>query len=126
MPGGRPTKYPEGRALDALKSRILNLAREGASTAQIAAETGVPRTTMLTWAKAHPSFAATLMRAKELEQAWWEEQGRRGLLMGTRFNDQVWIRSMQARFPGKYTQRRRFKNSASVTYQVVRCREYAS
>lgn len=31
MPGGRPTKYPKGRALRALEDRIHGLAREGAS-----------------------------------------------------------------------------------------------
>ena len=36
--------------------------------------------------------------ARELSQAWWERQGRMGL-MADKFNAQLYSRSMSARFP---------------------------
>ena len=104
MPAGRPSKYPKGEALEALCEQILTLASEGKSLAQISARVDIPRSTMQSWAEEHPRFSATLTRAKELEQSWWEDQAQNGLT-ADKFNSAVWAKSVSARFKNKYTER---------------------
>jgi hypothetical protein len=46
-----------------------------------------------------------LTEAKELEQAWWEDQADNYMVEtkdGPRLNATIWSRSMAARFPKKY------------------------
>jgi hypothetical protein len=105
MPGGRPSKYPEGdEERRQLHQSILDLARAGKGLAQISAEIDVPRTTMLSWGDQHEEFSTTLTRAKELEQAWWEDQAQMGLT-ADRFNAALWSKSVSARFKQEYTER---------------------
>lgn len=54
------------------------------------------------WGKTHPEFMAALTRAKELEQAWWEDTGQHSLF-ADKFQHAVWSKSMSARFRDKYT-----------------------
>lgn len=102
QPVGRPSTYDP-----AYCSQVEELGLQGKSPAQISAIIGVPRSTMQLWGEKHPEFLAALKRAKELEQAWWEEAGQRMALMGGQFsNAAVWKKSMEARFRDKYTERR--------------------
>jgi hypothetical protein len=94
---GRPSTYDPMYC-----DMVLRLGAEGKSPEQIAAEIGVPRTTMLSWADTNPDFSTALTRAKELEQAWWENVGQ-SALFADRFQASVWSKSMQARFREKYT-----------------------
>jgi len=96
---GRPSKYDP-----AYCARVIELGAEGNSPEEISAEIGVPRRTMQSWAEQHPDFSAALTRAKELEHAWWERTGKRALF-ADKFQQQVWAKSMQARFREKYTER---------------------
>ena len=85
----------------ALRTLIERLRRQ----VQIAVELEIPRSTMHSWAEQHEEFSAALTRAKECEQAWWEQQGMSGMV-GDKFNAAVWRTSMQARFRDDYTERK--------------------
>lgn len=99
MPAGRPSKY-DPKYCDL----VIELGAEGLSPEAIAAKIGVNRTTMLVWAGQYPDFFTALERAKDLELLWWEEVGRKALF-ADKFQQQVWAKSMQARFRHKYTER---------------------
>lgn len=105
MPAGRPSKYkPEYCDL------VVEHGAEGCSPEEISAKIGVPRRTMQSWAEQHPEFSAALERAKELEHAWWEGVGKRALF-ADKFQQQVWAKSMQARFRDKYTEKQQVEHS---------------
>lgn len=99
-PVGRPSTYDPSYC-----ERVIEMGREGDGLAAYAAEFGVDRVTLYDWARAHPEFSTALSRAKQLEQVWWERQGRLGMTSKT-FNALVWKTSMQARFREDYTERK--------------------
>lgn len=98
-PLGRPTLFsPE------LCGKVLAMGIEGKSKAQMAAELGVCRQTLENWAAQHPAFLDALTRARDLAQAWWENQAQANI--GNRdFNAALWAKSMAARFPDDYANR---------------------
>lgn len=98
--GGRPSKYDE-----AICQRVIDLGKEGKSLTQIAVALNVPKSTLQSWADQHIEFSAALTRAKQCEQAWWENAGQEGL-RADKFNSAVWAKSMSARFREDYTERR--------------------
>lgn len=100
MPAGRPSTYDP-----AYCERVVELAKEGKSQVQIAVALDIPRASLHDWAKAHPEFSAALTRAKECEQAWWEDKGMKGL-DADKFNSAVWSKSMSSRFRDEYTERK--------------------
>lgn len=104
MPAGRPTTYDP-----AYCERVIELGMEGKSEVQIAVALGVPRANLHYWKNEHPEFLAALTRAKECEQAWWEDKGMSGL-DADKFNSAVWSKSMSARFRDEYTERRETKH----------------
>ncbi len=118
MTAGRPSDYsPE------FCEQVEALGAEGKSPVQIAVALGVPRTTMLSWAEAHPEFSTALSRAKDAEQAWWEDKGMAGMMLQG-FNAAVWKKSMEARFRDDYTERRegelKVKADESITGLMTR------
>jgi len=88
--------------------RIKELGAEGYSVAEMAADIGVTRKTMYQWAEEKPEFSDAFTRAKELSLSWWEAQARIGLYNrdGVSLNASLWSRSMAARFPADYTEKR--------------------
>ena len=98
-PVGRPSSYDP-----AYCEQVVKLGAEGNSPEEISAEINVPRTTMDSWAEKYPEFSEALTRAKDLELVWWEKVGKRALF-ADKFQQQVWAKSMQARFRHKYTER---------------------
>jgi hypothetical protein len=100
MPAGRPSDYqPE------FCDQVIDLAKQGKSKAQMAAAFDVSRQTIDNWAEAHPEFLEALSRAEAHCQAWWEDQGMKGMT-APGFNAAVWTKSMQARFREDYTERK--------------------
>lgn len=100
---GRPTAYrPE------MCDRIKELGAEGYSVAEMAADIGVTRKTMYQWAEEKQEFSDAFTHAKELSLSWWEAQARIGLYNrdGVSLNASLWSRSMAARFPADYTEKR--------------------
>lgn len=99
-PVGRPSKYkPE------YCERVLEMAAEGMSMAEYAAEFGIDRATLYHWGEEHPEFLTALTRAKSLEQAWWEREARLGV-RSKDFNANLWYRCAASRFRDDYTERK--------------------
>lgn len=98
----RPTDYRAEYC-----ERVIELGREGKSHAQMAAAIGVARQTLYNWAAEHPAFLDAITYARDLSQAWWEEQAQSGIHLGSGFNASLWAKSMSARFPDDYTDRQR-------------------
>lgn len=117
MPAGRPSSYDP-----AYCEKVVELGKDGKSPTQIAVSLGVPRTTMLSWADQHLEFSTALTRAKECEQAWWEDQGQKGLT-ADKFNSAVWAKSVSARFRDDYTDRREL---AGVPDRPIETKEVTS
>lgn len=99
-PVGRPSKYkPE------FCERVLEMAAEGASFAEYAAEFGVDRASMYRWSEEHEEFRTALARAKVLEQAWFEREARTNM-RNKEFNSNLWYRSALSRFRDDYAEKR--------------------
>ena len=97
---GRPTKYkPE------FCEEVTELAKTGASMAEICSHFDICRQTIDNWAATYPEFLEALTRAKLHAQAWWEALGRQGLV-ANKFNGKIWEVSMRARFRNDYTERK--------------------
>ncbi|MGV4799108.1 hypothetical protein ACSMEB_08435 [Stenotrophomonas maltophilia] len=97
---GRPSEYrPEYCA------KVMELGREGKSVVQMACAIDVVRDTLYQWSKDHPEFSDAFTRARQLSQDWWETQAQCGLT-ADRFNASLWSRSMAARFPEDYQERK--------------------
>lgn len=112
--GGRPPKYDTKYC-----EEVIELGKAGKSPTQISVGIGVPRTTMLTWAKEIDEFSSALTRANEFSQDWWETQGQMGLT-ADKFNAQLWSKSMSARFREDYTERKEVKQEVSVEENTSR------
>ena len=97
---GRPTEY-----LPEYCERVIELGKLGKSLTQMACELDVHRDTLYEWARAHPAFSDALTRARQWSQTWWEDKGQAGLDTSG-FNASLWSRSMAARFPDDYTERK--------------------
>ena len=100
MPGGRPTDYDESFC-----DKVVELGAMGKSVEQIAKELGFAIRTLYLWRDTYPQFMQALNTAKELEQAWWEDQAQAYMLEhkdGPKLNATLWSRSIAARFPKKY------------------------
>ena len=110
---GRPSTYDP-----AYCEKVVELGRQGKSPAQIAAGIDVARTTMLLWADTYPEFLTALTRAKDLEQAWWEDQAMSGLT-ADRFNAAVWKKGVEARFREDYTERSETKSTLSADETIA-------
>lgn len=112
MPAGRPSTYDPKYC-----EMVIDLGKQGKSEVQISAGIDVPRTTMRSWAEQHPEFSSALTRAKELEQAWWEDAAQKGTAQ-SKIGPAVWNKSVSARFREDYTERHEV--SGSVTVEIVR------
>ena len=100
---GRPSVYKKEFC-----ERVCELGAEGCSVAEMAADIGVTRKTLYEWADQKTEFSDAFTRAKELSLSWWEAQARLGLYNrdGVSLNASLWSRSMAARFPADYTEKR--------------------
>ena len=99
-PVGRPSTYDP-----AYCERVIELGRLGKSIEQICSNLNTPVRTLYEWRDRNAEFSQALEYAKELEQAWWEEQAHLYMLEqkdGPKLNASLWSRSMAARFPKKY------------------------
>ena len=108
MPAGQPTKYkPE------YCERVVDLGKEGKSRVQIAVTLEESRSVLDVWAEAHPKFLEALTRAKDCEQAVFEEKGFEAL-HDSGFNSSVWKTSMAARFKQDYTERKEIATKQTI------------
>ena len=91
---GRPSKYDP----DAMLPRILEMAKDGCSKAEIAADIDISHQTWYDWQEKYQEFSETVTRAEELSQAWWEAQGRKGI-WSRDFNSSAYSLQVRNRFP---------------------------
>jgi len=99
-PVGRPSLYDPKYC-----EEIISLGKLGKSTEQIASTLGFSLRVLYDWRDKHDEFLHALEYAKELEQAWWEDQAHAYMVEtkeGPKLNSSLWSRSMAARFPKKY------------------------
>ena len=98
MPAGRPSDYDESYC-----ERVVELGKEGASKAEMAAELECARSTFALWEQQHPEFSEAVKDAVGWSQAWWEKQGRIATFGGTDgFNATAFIFNMKNRFPADW------------------------
>lgn len=90
---------------DEIDLLILNCGANGYSLAQMAACVGVSTKNLHIWAADSERFASVLERAKTLSQAWWEGRAMDGMAQN-HIGASVWVKSMTARFPHDYAERR--------------------
>lgn len=108
MAGGRPTDYDP-----AYCETVIELGKQGKSKVQMAAHFDVCRKTIDNWADQHPEFLRALTRAMTHAQDWWETAGQVGMV-ADKFNSSVWSRSMAARFPEDWQEKKEFKHSGAI------------
>ena len=80
----------------------LNCYSQGMSDVEVRRHLARPNYKILgnsTWTRLmeNPRFAETIKRGRLISAAWWEEQGRKGLL-NQRFNSALWYMNMKNRF----------------------------
>lgn len=66
---------------------------------------GVVRQTLIDWEEQYPEFSDAMSIAEEYAQAWWEDRGQEGILLGKQFNGFVYSFQMKNRFRKEYTDR---------------------
>jgi hypothetical protein len=98
-PRGRPTLYDAAHA-----GRVLELAAEGCSKAEIAAALCVSQKTLDAWGRVHSEFREAMRRAKDLELAWWLKTGRQGQFEKN-WNAASWAMQMRTRFKKRFDDR---------------------
>lgn len=114
MSGGRPTKYePE------MCETVIELGRDGAGVAEIAAELDVSRQTVYNWKDEHPEFLDAVNRARDLSQAWWEKQGRKGI-WSRKFNASAYKLQVMNRFPADWRDKQDISVEGDIPVLVVR------
>lgn len=97
---GRPTKYrPEFCDMVVLWGRL------GKSKTWMCAELMVTRQTLENWMADNPDFLDAMELALQLSQLWWEDKGQNSLTT-VGFQGSVYSRSMAARFPKDWTERK--------------------
>lgn len=79
---------------------IIECMVDGSNIPRAAVKMQVSVSTIYRWAKEHSEFAEGLALAEGVARAWWEEQGRRNLILGhgSKFNYGVWQLTMINRF----------------------------
>ena len=101
-PGGRPTKYKPKYCEIAIE-----LGGRGLSRTHIACEFGTTKDVLADWEQSYPEFSSAMGIARELSEKWWIDKGTEGMLAGPgSFNAAIWSRSMAARFPETWREKR--------------------
>jgi hypothetical protein len=108
---GEPLPLPTEPRLEAiaysddLPAEAEALGRHGLSEVETASHWGISASTLGEWADGHVELAQALMRARTHEEAWWEEQIRRAIVLNNnRFPAGAWAIVMRSRF-NRYRER---------------------
>lgn len=110
---GRDSKYKPEYA-----EQVIELGRAGKSEAQMAASLGVPRSNLRLWRENHSEFLAAFELARDLAQAWWEDQAQSGDANGT-IGSAIWKHSMNCRFREDYADRHAVEHSGDLKINVA-------
>ena len=79
-------------------ARVVALAADGLSRAEIAVALGASLADFDAWSKSCASFAAALDDADTLTRAWWDRQPREALASGKPFRAAAWAKAMAQRY----------------------------
>lgn len=114
---GRPPIYR-----DEFCEMVIEFGSQGFSKAEMAAELGVTRETIYAWTREHPRFSDAMSRAHDLSLSWWEKKGRESLVMpqGYTFQQNLYSRSMAARYPDEWRENQKVEHSGGVQIVVQR------
>ena len=82
----------------AIDERLLALAAEGLSRAEIAVDLGVSLADFDAWAAHEPGFAALLADADTRSKGWWEHQAFEAMGGGKPIRISLWARVMAQRY----------------------------
>ena len=82
----------------AIDERLLALAAEGLSRAEIAVDLGVSLADFDAWAANEPGFAAMLADADTRSKGWWEHQAFEAMGGGKPIRISLWARVMAQRY----------------------------
>jgi len=82
----------------AIDERLLALAAEGLSRAEIAVELGVSLADFDVWSDREPGFAALLADADSRSQAWWQRQAGEAMAGGKSIRVSLWAKVMAQRY----------------------------
>jgi hypothetical protein len=111
---GRPTDYSPHFC-----DKVMALGELGKSRHQLAVALGCCKRTFQTWEKKYPDFLAATTRARELAQAWWEDQGQIGIWEGNKFNANAYRLQMTNRFPDQWRDKRRLEHARKDNSPVI-------
>lgn len=91
---GRPTKYkPE------FCDMVIEMGKTGASKHEMALELDIAMSTFTLWQDQIEEFSASVKKAVEFSQGWWEKNGRIATFGGHNgFNPTTYIFNMKNRF----------------------------
>lgn len=110
MSGGRPSKYDPSFC-----DRVLELAREGASKAEMALDLGIAYSTFDVWQNDNEEFSEAVKAAEKISQGWWEKQGRIATFGGIQnFNATSFIFNMKNRFKEDWRDKVEQENSGTM------------
>ncbi len=108
---GRPTKYTP-----AMCDQIKDLARTGASKAEMALDLGIAMSTFDLWQNNNPEFSEAVKEAEGISRGWWERQGRVATFGGVDgFNATSYIFQMKNRFSEHWRDKKETEHSGSMT-----------
>jgi hypothetical protein len=97
-PVGRPTKYDP-----AMLPIMEELAKQGASKAELTLAIGINRDTFHEWTRSNPEFSEAVKKCELHAQVWWEAHGRDGMTgKNPHFNATAFIFQVKNRFRGDY------------------------
>jgi hypothetical protein len=82
----------------AIDERVLALAAEGLSRAEIAVELGVSLADFDAWSTGEPGFAAILADADTRSQAWWQRKAGEAMAGGKAIRVSLWAKVMAQRY----------------------------
>jgi hypothetical protein len=93
---GRPSDYDPSYC-----EKVVEWGSLGKSKTWMAAELDVSRETIYAWERQHPDFSDAITRAMLKSQQWWEDKGQDNVEKPG-FNQNLYSRSMAARFPKEW------------------------
>lgn len=96
MASGRPTLYKQEYC-----DQIIEFMATGKSLTAFAASINTYKQNLYNWAKINKEFFDAMKNAQAKCQAWWEEEGAKGLWQEdkqAKLSPAIWIFTMKARF----------------------------
>lgn len=95
----------------------MELGKNGKSIVQIAAALGFSRRAIYDWTERYPEFKEAMDWARQLAQAWWEDQGQTGI-WSKEFNANAYSLQIRNRFPDEWRDKQDHAVQGGITIQI--------